>query len=447
MATGVTDELRQQLEEELGAGRRGSLVDIVDGDILRRRGAQEEREGHQATQGISAIPPTTSATSPFGRTQEGGGVFEEYGYKPGEWKGQGPWQRSEEGGEESEGRRRTDVRPKKEFGEWGVGARMGGPFGGIGDPPKWIAEAIAATAEAGGDTKAQGHQPHSSRGGVTTGGGEGDFGRASKKPAVMPRTYDGTGDLEEFLAHFDLCVIVNGWTEKEAGTFLGISLDGTAGVLLGKSHPRPTTAEGYRALRAALIDRFRPTDQTDCYKAMLRTRTRKPEEPLHDYSEAVGRIVRLAYPDANAETIDTMTKDHFLGGLEDAELRHWIYQGTPSDLAAAVRRGLHAEAFLTEERGKTHKVRGSTKTMAEEMEALKLSMTDWMQGKMGSWMADISKKLDQPHPQVGATTAPAPKPRTCFECGSETHFKRNCPQHKAKMAKLNKEGSSPPAGN
>ena len=44
----------------------------------------------------------------------------------------------------------------------------------------------------------------------------------------MPNRFGGTGDLEEFLDHFDLCVLANGWSQREAGTFLGVSLDGVA---------------------------------------------------------------------------------------------------------------------------------------------------------------------------------------------------------------------------
>ena len=44
------------------------------------------------------------------------------------------------------------------------------------------------------------------------------------KPVVMPFKYDGTGDLDDYLEHFELCATVNGWTPGQAGAFLGVSL-------------------------------------------------------------------------------------------------------------------------------------------------------------------------------------------------------------------------------
>ena len=36
------------------------------------------------------------------------------------------------------------------------------------------------------------------------------------KPVVMPAKYDGTADLDEYLAHFSLCEVVNGWSAQQA---------------------------------------------------------------------------------------------------------------------------------------------------------------------------------------------------------------------------------------
>ena len=231
--------------------------------------------------------------------------------------------------------------------------------------------------------------------------------------------------MEEFLSHFDLCVLANGWSEKEAGTFLGISLAGIARRLL--SLVTPSSAEGYKSLRAALVNRFQPTSQVESYKALLRTRTRKQGEELQNLAEEIGRLVRLSFPNADAGTVDTISKDRFVDCLDDVELRHWIYQGEPKDLAAAVQRGVQAEAYLKTERAKTQRVRGTNMTMAEEMESLK--------GQMGSWMKDISRQLE------GQTKRPvdaAPEKKRCYECGSEAHFKRSCAAWQARMAKAGK---------
>ena len=274
----------------------------------------------------------------------------------------------------------------------------------------------------------------------------------AEKPAVLPNRFDGSTDLEGFLDHFDLCVLANGWTAKQAGTYLGVSLDGVARRLL--STVKPAAEGGYERLRAALVERFQPRCQTESYKALLRTRVRKTDEPLQNLAEEVSRLVRLAYPDADAGTVDNITLDRLLDSLEDAELRHWIYQGSPKDLAAAVTIGVQAEAYLKAERSKAHRVRGSSKNMAENMEELKDSVDKWMSEKMEKWMATVSEKLDRPLATVAPTVAAptqAPKngggppypPRKCYECGSERHLKRNCPRLQPPPAA--KESQAPPA--
>ena len=263
---------------------------------------------------------------------------------------------------------------------------------------------------------------------------EGDGRRGARKPAVMPSRFDGTGDLEEFLAHFDLCVLANGWSEVESGTFLGISLAGVARRLL--ANVKPASAAGYHALRLALVDRFQPQSQVESYKALLRTRIRKPDEELQNLAEEVTRLVRLSYPNADAGTIDTIAKDKFVECLDDTELRHWIYQGEPKNLSAAVQRGVQAEAYLKSERSKVEKVRGSTKTMAEEMESVK------------GWMVEINKKLENKVPAATETATSAgglPRSGSCFDCGSNTHYKRQCPQWLAKKEKYGSTGKPAPA--
>ena len=295
--------------------------------------------------------------------------------------------------------------------------------------------------------------------------GAGDGTQGPKKPAVLPNRFDGTTDLEEFLDHFDLCVLANAWTPQEAGTFLGVSLDGVARRLLATV--KPAAAGGYAQLRAALIQRFQPRCQTESYKAQLRTRMRKPGEPLQNLAEEVSRLVRLAYPDADAGTVDNITQDRMLDSIEDAELRHWIYQGGPKDLASAVTIGVQAEAYLTAERAKTQRVRGSTKSMAENMEDLKGSVDKWMSEKMERWMNTVSEKLDRPvvvaggysapptagnagrarNPGNGPPTGPPYGPRKCYGCGVEGHIRRNCPQQHSPPPKEEVAAPTKPAEN
>ena len=163
------------------------------------------------------------------------------------------------------------------------------------------------------------------------------------KPVSKPTKYDGSTDLTDYLNHFDLCIKLNGWGPEEAGMFLGLSLAGPARRLL--TGRKPATKEGYEELRKALIERFEPTNQEETYKAFLRTRQRKENEGLQALQEELMKYTRLAYPEADAKTTDTLVLDRFLMCL-DPRLRQWVYQSSPKNLQAAVMTAVGAEAYL-----------------------------------------------------------------------------------------------------
>ena len=45
---------------------------------------------------------------------------------------------------------------------------------------------------------------------------------------IKPTTFDGFGNWLDYRAHFEVCTELNGWTEKERGMYLAVSLRGKA---------------------------------------------------------------------------------------------------------------------------------------------------------------------------------------------------------------------------
>ena len=76
-------------------------------------------------------------------------------------------------------------------------------------------------------------------------GGRPEWGQGCPNQSSPPGKYDGTGHLTEYLSHFDLCRLANGWTSEEAGVFIGPKPDRDGSADFGVSIPGIRT-EGTR---------------------------------------------------------------------------------------------------------------------------------------------------------------------------------------------------------
>ena len=89
---------------------------------------------------------------------------------------------------------------------------------------------------------------------------------------MKPATYDGSSSWLDYKAHFEVCAELNGWSNKEKGMYLAVSLRGQAqgvfGNLVSESHE-------YVNFTAALEERFAPPNQTELYRVQLRERRQK----------------------------------------------------------------------------------------------------------------------------------------------------------------------------
>ena len=89
---------------------------------------------------------------------------------------------------------------------------------------------------------------------------------------IKPATYDGTVNWTDFKAHFDACAEINGWTDKEKGLYLAVSLRGQAQGVFGNLSSK---SNDYKDLSNALQERFAPSNQTELYRVQLKERKQK----------------------------------------------------------------------------------------------------------------------------------------------------------------------------
>ncbi|KAK6171895.1 hypothetical protein SNE40_018318 [Patella caerulea] len=131
-----------------------------------------------------------------------------------------------------------------------------------------------------------------------------------RKPVKNPQDYDGTSSLMDYMCHFEICAHLNNWTSDEMALHLAGSLKGRAQKVL--SSMKVEDRKVYSKLISALEDRFLPPNQSQLYRAQLKARKRQSNESLPELGEAVKRLVAMAYPSADCDLLNILSKDAFV---------------------------------------------------------------------------------------------------------------------------------------
>lgn len=173
--------------------------------------------------------------------------------------------------------------------------------------------------------------------------------KASAGAKMKPATYDGLGSWIDYKAHFEVCAALNGWSEKEKGMYLAVSLRGQAQGVYGNLGPGANTTD-YTELVRALEERFSPPNQTELYRVQLRERKQKASESLSELGQDIRRLTYLAYPTAPTDVRETLAKEQFIDALVCSDIRLRIKQARPLSLNDAVRHAVELEAYNRAER-------------------------------------------------------------------------------------------------
>ena len=278
------------------------------------------------------------------------------------------------------------------------------------------------------------------------------------KTIMKPATYDGSISWTNYKAHFEACAQLNQWTVEQKVLYLSVSLRGQAQGVFGNLNTRTT---GYKELARALEDRFSPPNQTELYRVQLQDRHQKATESMAKLGQDIRRLTNLAYPNAPSDVKETLAKEQFMDALSNSDMRLRIKQARLSDLNDAVRHAVELEVFYRAE--KRHQVRTTTTDQTTQEEVI--TSLQRTVDKLEKMVRDFSKqRYVQPNSDSkversfnresqrsqgytcprnfrnnktkNQTYASSDRPkRACFECGSESHMKRDCPNLKAELSK------------
>ncbi|CAC5403729.1 unnamed protein product [Mytilus coruscus] len=209
---------------------------------------------------------------------------------------------------------------------------------------------------------------------------------------IKPSKYDGSTSWMDYLAHFEMCTLVNMWSEHQKGLYLAVSLIGQAQSVLGDLPKEKRHI--FSDLVNALEERFAPSSQTELYRVQFKERRQKASETLPELGQSVRRLSNLAYPIAPLELRDTLAKEQFIDALVDSEKRLRIKQSRPKVLNDAIWLAVELEAYNTAE-SKTLKSMGHLRqtTSDERTDAPNSLDTAVSMEQMTTWMQTIENIL------------------------------------------------------
>jgi hypothetical protein len=160
-----------------------------------------------------------------------------------------------------------------------------------------------------------------------------------------------------------------------------------------------------------LVDRLRQRygyqGQAETYRAQLRYRRQRPDEPLSNLLHDIRRLVVQAFPVPDNETTQILAKDAFLDAMRDRELSLKVREKESQDLDAAYRTALRLEAYQMstadpdDRRRQPNRVRGTREVDADVlMEARLDRVMTQIRDEQRRWQETMEDRIDQRLRQV-----------------------------------------------
>lgn len=161
--------------------------------------------------------------------------------------------------------------------------------------------------------------------------------------SVKPDKFNDSTSWNDYLIHFEMCAMINCWTEAEMAAHLSVCLQGDAQAV----HVDISYFErsDFPTLCNILNQRFGQDGQTELYKAQLKAKVKGPTEGYAELAHRVRLLVKQSYPQAPYGLIETLSKEDFIDALTDSDMRLRIQQSRPYTLNDAVQEAIEVDAF------------------------------------------------------------------------------------------------------
>ena len=265
----------------------------------------------------------------------------------------------------------------------------------------------------------------------------------ASKPVILPETFSGDGNWEQWLLHFVDCASVNEWDDTKQLQFLRVRLTGRAQAVFHRlpQSEKDSFDEAVRALQA----HFEPEGKRDLYLADFSTRSRRPVESWMEYAEELRWLAAKAYPELSTKAHEQLALTRFLSSITDAQTILLVKQKNPVSLTEAVTYTMQIESVMA-----------STRQVPPNQEPATVPVLSTShEDKLIDAMTKLSDKIDSMNirqqtprftskfrsPRQTSTPQSPHKPVICYRCHQEGHFARGC----ATPRQYRKGNDQPPA--
>ena len=244
---------------------------------------------------------------------------------------------------------------------------------------------------------------------------------------IIPDTFNGEDDWDQYISHFENCAELGHWTERERALTLAACLKGQARVFYSSLASRD--GYNYGSLVARLEQRFGSAKQHIRWLSRLQSRERMPHESISAFGDDVRLMTQRAYPSLDSCAKEMLALQHFYNAMT-AEMRFRLIDRGVKSISEAVELVERYEEVLGSNNYGGRQgdvVRSVGRTPRNQSTKSTVTLKSGFEEKLMAIVGRLERlekrkytHQDNKHSRNNVDT-------NCFRCNSPSHMYRNCP--------------------